>query len=559
MSWLVRTLRENSEVSFFLVLALGYGLGNFRVGKFKLGPVLGVLIAGIAVGQLAIPVSELLKNSLFMLFLFAIGYQTGPQFFHSLRMTGPKQIILTLVVCATALGLTIAVVWLLSFDAGKAAGLLAGAMTGSAAFGAATEAISGLSVPEAQRQTLLTNAGVAFAVCYLIGTVGVIWILTKLGPWIMRVDLPVSCKELERQMGEPDEELIASRPDAVFETRTHRVPRSLQGRTITEVEDQFKPYRVFIEGVRRDSKIHRPDPAEVLSAEDVIVLWGRREALLNATQVHLGVETYDPELLNIGVTEREIVLTNPSARNLAEFASNEITRGIFLERIQRGGKDLPFTLQTTLEGGDVLSVRGVEAHIAQLAEAVGYQRQQSDASNMTNIAAAIFIGAAIGLPAIGIAGVKVTLTTFVGVLIGGLALGRLSSINPRFGGIPGPALWLMDSFGLCGFLALVGMQAGPGFVNGLKQSGFALVASALIVVLLTHVVGILVGRYILRMHPAIVLGACAGAGTSAPALGALIESSNSRVATLSYGVGYALGNVMLAVGASLIVRMVGQS
>jgi putative transport protein len=72
-----------------------------------------------------------------MLFLFTVGYQTGPQFFQSLRMTGPRQIVLTLVVCATALSLTLAVVWLMGFDAGKAAGLLAGAMTGSAAFGAA--------------------------------------------------------------------------------------------------------------------------------------------------------------------------------------------------------------------------------------------------------------------------------------------------------------------------------------------------------------------------------------------------------------------------------------
>jgi putative transport protein len=158
---------------------------------------------------------------------------------------------------------------------------------------------------------------------------------------------------------------------------------------------------------------------------------------------------------------------------------------------------------------------------------------------------------------LGIGGIEISLTTFVGVLLGGVVLGRLSSVNPRFGGIPGPALWLMDSLGLCGFLALVGMQAGPGFVRGLQESGLALVGSAAIVVLATHLVGILVGRYVLRMHPGIVLGACAGAGTSAPALGALLEVSDSRVPVLSYGVGYALGNVVLAIGASAIVKIVG--
>src|SRR4030095_13004679 len=110
MQWLARSLRENPEVALFLVLAVGYGLGNIRIGRFKLGPVICVLISGISVGQLAIPVSEPLKNSFFMLFLFAIGYQTGPQFFQSLRLTGPAQIVLTLVVCGTATALTIALV-----------------------------------------------------------------------------------------------------------------------------------------------------------------------------------------------------------------------------------------------------------------------------------------------------------------------------------------------------------------------------------------------------------------------------------------------------------------
>ena len=48
-----------------------------------------------------------------------------------------------------------------------------------------------------------------------------------------------------------------------------------------------------------------------------------------------------------------------------------------------------------------------------------------------------------------------------------------------------------------------------------------------------------------------------GAGTSAPALGAILEAAESRVPALSYGVGYALGNVLLALGASVIVRILG--
>jgi len=557
MQWLIGSLREHPEVGLFLVLALGYGLGSIRIGSFKLGPVLGVLIAGIAVGQLAIPVSESLKNSFFMLFLFAIGYQTGPQFFQSLRMTGPSQIVLTLIMCLTALGLTSCVVWLMGFDVGEAAGLLAGAMTGSSAFGAAGEAIGGLNAPETQRQLLLANAAVSFAVCYLIGTVGVIWILTRLGPWIMRVDLRKACKELEQQMGSAEGQFIVSSPKFVFETRAYEVPTNLHGRTVTEVEADFRGFRVFIERLRHNGDLHKPTPTEQLRSGDQITLWGRREALLTANRLQLDREIYDSQLLDIMIVNREIVVTRPTYPTLGQLATNDLSRGMFLGRLVRSGKELPITLNTSLEAGDVLSVVGDESHIALLAQELGYAKQETDASNMTNITAAIFLGALIGLPALAFAGVKISLTMFVGVLLGGLVLGRLSSVNARFGGVPEPALWLFDSLGLNGFLALVGMQAGPGFVRGLQQSGLALVASAAVVVVVTHVVGMLVGRYLLRMHPGIVLGACAGAGTSTPALGAVLEAAESRVPALSYGVGYALGNVVLALGASVIVRILG--
>ena len=123
-----------------------------------------------------------------MLFLFAVSYRTGPQFFHSLRATGLRQVVLTLVVCLPAFGSALVVARLLGFDAGTSAGLFAGAMTGSAAFGAATGAIGRLNDPDAQLQLLRTNASVSFAVCYLIGTVLVIWLLTKFGPRLLRVD-----------------------------------------------------------------------------------------------------------------------------------------------------------------------------------------------------------------------------------------------------------------------------------------------------------------------------------------------------------------------------------
>src|SRR6185369_14765392 len=260
-----------------------------------------------------------------------------------------------------------------------------------------------------------------------------------------------------------------------------------------------------------------------------------------------------------GVVSRDVIITSDKAgRTLGEVAENDASRGVFLEKFVGMGKELPYTFQTPIQPGDVLSVKGEPSNIERVVSELGYAVPPTDATNMTTVSTAIFLGGMIGLPRLVFRGIEVSLTLFVGVLIGGLLLGWLSARHPRLGRIPEPALWLFDSLGLTGFLALVGLQAGPGFVRGWQQAGIPLLGSAVLIVIITNVIGILVGRYVLRMHPGLVLGACAGAGTSAPALGALLESAQSRIPALSYGVGYALGNVVLAIGGALIVTWMGR-
>lgn len=94
-------LRPHPEMALFLVLALGYLIGKIPLGAVTLGAAVGVLIAGVIVGQLGIKISADLKTAFFLLFLFSIGYRTGPQFFSGLRSSGLPQVALTVVLCGT--------------------------------------------------------------------------------------------------------------------------------------------------------------------------------------------------------------------------------------------------------------------------------------------------------------------------------------------------------------------------------------------------------------------------------------------------------------------------
>jgi putative transport protein len=137
----------------------------------------------------------------------------------------------------------------------------------------------------------------------------------------------------------------------------------------------------------------------------------------------------------------------------------------------------------------------------------------------------------------------------------GLVFGWLRSTRPTYGRIPEAALWVFDNVGLAAFIGAVGISAGPSFVAGVRQTGPGLVAAGLVAAVLPHVVGLAVGRFVLRMDPVILLGACAGAGTTTAGLKALQDAADSKIPVLGYTVPYALGNVLLTAWGPVIVAL----
>jgi putative transport protein len=129
-------------------------------------------------------------------------------------------------------------------------------------------------------------------------------------------------------------------------------------------------------------------------------------------------------------------------------------------------------------------------------------------------------------------------------------------VNRTFGRIPAPALWVFNNIGLNTFIAVVGINAGPGFVAGLQAQGLQLFVAGLVVTTVPLVIGLLVGRYVFKMKAPIVLGACAGARTTTAALGAIEAEAKSKVPALGYTVTYAVGNTLLTVwGVAVVLLM----
>jgi len=559
MDYFVQALRSNPELAIFLTLALGFLIGRVKFGSFGLGIVVGTLLAGVLIGQLDIKVPSIVKVIFFDLFLFTTGYKVGPQFFRGLKGDALPQVALTVVLCVACLLTAFGFAKLLGYDVGTAAGLLAGAFSESTVIGTAGEAIQRLALPDAAKAALLNNIPVAYAVTYLVGTASLVWFLPTIGPKLMGINLREEGARMQAELRGP----AALEPGVVsaakvFDIRAYRVANpELMNRTVAELEALPQDVRVFIVRIRRGGEIIESLPNAVIQQDDVVAVLTRQEVHVERGVVRIGPEVDDKELLDIPVETLDVVVTSRSlaGKTLADLARLEVARGVFLRSLTRAGQEMPLAANTRIDRGDVLRLIGIKSEVERVVPELGYADRPTNETDMVFVGTGIVLGGFVGLLAVTIAGIPLTLTASGGALIMGLVFGWLRAVYPMFGRIPEPAIWVFDTVGLCTFIGVVGLSAGPSFFAGLQQTGLSLVVVGLVSALLPHTIGILFGRYVLKMSPLIVLGACAGAGTITAALRAIQDESRSSVPALGYTVPYAIGNILLTAWGPVLVAM----
>lgn len=557
MDFVVQSLRNNPELAIFLTLAIGFVIGRLRFGSFSLGIVVGTLLAGVLIGQLDIKVPSVVKQIFFALFLFTTGYKVGPQFFRGLKADALPQVALTVVLCVSCLLTAYAFAKLLGYDVGTAAGLLAGAFSESTVIGTAGEAIQRLSLSDSEKATLLNNIPVAYAVTYLIGTAVLVWYIPTIGPKLLGINLREEGARQAQQSGTVEYEAGVVSGTRFFDIRAYRVANpAMENKTVAELEALPKDLRVFIVRIRRGQEIIEVTPGEVIRLKDVIAVIARQEAHVERGD-RIGPEVDDKSLLDIPIETLDVVVTQRSlvGKSLADLAQSNLARGVFLRKLTRAGQEIPIAPATRIDRGDVMRLIGTRPEVERAAQDIGYPDRATAATDMVFVGAGIVIGGLVGLLSVTVAGIPLTLTASGGALIMGLVFGWLRSVYPFFGRIPEPAIWIFDTVGLCIFIGVVGLSAGPSFFAGLQKTGLSLVVVGLVSALLPHTIAILFGRYVLKMNPLIVLGACAGAGTITAALRAVQDEAKSSVPALGYTVPYAIGNILLTAWGPVIVAM----
>lgn len=562
---LVKFFQENAALAVFLTVAVGFWIGKFRYKSFSLGTVTSVLLVGVVVGQMKIEIPEPAKTLFFLMFLFAVGYAVGPQFFRGLRKDGLPQVGFAVVVCL----LCLASVWVCSlvmgYDAAQAAGLMAGSQTMSAVLGVATDTMH--EMPSTKNLDLNVMP-VVYAVTYIYGTAGSAWLLGTLGPRLLGgvKKVKAAARELESQLGDD----MSAQPGfnsavraIIFRAFSADNEWFVPGRTVHEFEQEMQRQgkRIFVERLRQKGRICEVKPKTMIYRGDEIVVSGRREFVIEEED-WIGKEIVDEELVNFNVEKLAVVVSGKkeiSGMYIRDLLKTDFMHGVMVRSITRTGVKIPVLGGGKLDTGDRLELIGLKSDVDRAAARLGFSDPVTEKSSMTLAGLGIVLGGLIfgWILVTRIGSIPLSLTVSGGVLIAGLVCGWLRAKRPNLGGIPEPAVWFMNNVGLNVFIAIVGISTGPTFIRGFQEVGWSLFIVGAVATSIPLISGIFIGKYIFKFNDALTLGCCSGSRTTTAALGAVEETLESTVPAMGYTITYAIGNTLLIIWGVVIVLLVG--
>ncbi|CAB3809649.1 Aspartate/alanine antiporter [Paraburkholderia fynbosensis] len=544
----------------FITVGLGYLIGKLRVGPIQLGGICGTLIVALALGQTGCQLHGELKDVAFALFIFAMGYSGGPQFFANLNRSSVRYMMLPLLEAVVVLTVVLTAVPMFGLDAGTAAGLAAGAATESAVVGTAAEALRHLGLDAAGVTRMEANIATAYTLTYLVGLISIVFFTSQIAPALLRINLRTASKELAARMEAASDEDVASQPALPrLVGRAYCVERAA-GMTVQALE-RAVGMRTLVIGLFRQGARIEAGPDATLVEGDIVALIGVRDRILKAGEL-TGSEVLLPEGHSdaLQLNEHQVIISGSfiNGRTLAELAraaTQKHLREVWIQQVIRSGHSLPITPATRLQHGDKVTIVGVEPALSAATRELGALARTSEVTDLVFLCIGILVGLAVGSLTLKVGPIPLSLGSGGGALLSGLVFGWINFKKPEMGAIPGASVQLLKDLGLAIFVACVGLSAGPDAIVLIRKHGAVLPLIGLAVSLGPACMSLWIGHKLLKIEGPLLIGAIAGQHVSTPAISAITAASESSLPLLGYTVTYAIANVLLPVLGPIIIAL----
>ena len=543
-----------------LLLAFVIGTGLY-LGKFKVkGVTLGstwILFVGIIVshfGFIADPeVLHFVKEFGLILFVFSIGLQVGPGFFHSFKSGGVKMNLLAVMNILLAVAVAFSISYISGEDLPTMVGVMSGAVTNTPGLGAAQQTVSdvcqatGLSMQEAATRTAEMASG--YAVAYPFGVLGLILVI-MLSKSLFKIDL----KKEESELDEKESSVEQAR-------RMHvRVENpAIFGKRLRDVLHDFGEHEFVVSRIMKGDEILFPEKETVLEEGDKLLLVITQDAvdkarILFGEEVPMHVQEWREKDHNMVV--KRLTVTKPSltGKKLMDLRLRS-AYGITVTRIIRSGVELVARPGLYIQMGDGLMCVGPEKDIDRVAEYVGNTTNALNKPNLVPIFLGIVLGVILGSVPIRFPGIPqpIKLGLAGGPLIVAILLGHFGPKYKITTYTTVSANLMIREIGISLFLAAVGLGAGQNFVSSLTGGGYWWILYGAAITLIPPVITILVGRLLCRLNFYKLLGLVIGSSTNPPVLAFAQEAYGTDYAPVNYATVYPLSMFMRVLVAQVMI------
>ncbi len=550
----------NPLMVLFITVGLGYFIGKARVGPIQLGGVCGTLIVALFMGQTGCQMHGELKDMAFALFIFAMGYSGGPQFFANLNRSSLRYMVLPVVEAIVVLAIAVSAAAYLGFDPGTAAGLAAGAATESAVVGTAAEALKHLGLDAATVSRYEANIATAYTLTYLVGLISIVFFTSQIAPALLGIDLRKAAREVAAKMDAASEDDVATQPALPrLIGRAYSVHQAA-GMTLGELQHQVGGRASVVKVLRAGAAIDLGDD-DTVQAGDILAMVGIRSNLLKAASL-IGPEVLLPDAHTdaIQLVEKQVIVNKPRVNGktigeLARLAGARRLREVWILQVRRSGMSLPITRSTPLQHGDVVTIVGLEPSLSEAIAGIGVEAKATEVTELVFLCVGILAGLLVGTLSLSLGGMHISLGSGGGALLSGLVFGWINSRRPSLGTFPRSAVQILKDLGLAVFVACVGLSAGPDAISLIREHGAVLPLIGLAVSLGPACLSLWIGHKILKIEGPLLVGAIAGQHVSTPAISAILAASQSSVPLLGYTITYAIANVLLPVLGPIIVSL----
>ena len=540
---------------FALVIATGIYLGRFKVKGVSIGST-WILFVGILLshfGFRADPhILSFMKDFGLILFVFSIGLQVGPGFFHTFRTGGLKMNVLAFLMVILAVGVTLSIHFITGEDLRIMTGVMSGAVTNTPGLGAAQQTLSDAMSASGISQTVVADStssiASAYAVAYPLGVLGVIFLLIFFKA-IFKVDIDKEKEALDNEGNEGGNAIRAS-----YQVCNPALFGMTVASLIKDDGDRFVISRISHGGV-----VETPGPATVLNEGDnvlVITSQAHEEAVKILFGKELEIPFSEWTAKKSSPVARKITITRSglTGKKLRELNVRSLY-GVTVTRVIRAGVELVANPNLYLQMGDTLLVVGDEEGIDKVARLFGNKASRLSHPNLVPIFFGIVIGVIFGSIPISFPGVPqpVKLGLAGGPLIISILLGYFGPKMKITTYTTVSANMMLREIGISFFLAAVGLGAGANFISAIVNGGYWWILYGFLITVVPIIVTVLVARLALKLNFYQICGLIAGSTTNPPVLAFAQGAYGTDYTSVNYATVYPLSMFMRVLAAQLLI------